>query len=74
MKRFLVFIMILLLSMLIGGCSTSKKAFDKKRTHSISGKDYKANRGLMLLENTQLGRNKYFYSKNNQKKIRARKK
>ena len=74
MKKFLIFFLMFLFILVGSSCSSSKKAFDKKRTHSISGKDYKANRGLMLLENTQLGRNKYFYSKNNQKKIRTRKK
>lgn len=72
MKKFLLFITILLLILIGNGCSTSKNAFEKKKYHSISKKDYKSKKGLMLLENTQLGRNKYYYSKSNQKRKKLR--
>jgi hypothetical protein len=38
------------------GCASRKKAYSEKR-------------GLMLLENTQLGRNKGYYSKHKAKKL-----
>ena len=56
--------------LLIGNsCSSSRNAFEKKKYQTVKKKDYGEKRGLMLLENTQLGRNKQFYSKSNQKKI-----
>ena len=74
MKRFLVFFVVFLLLLLGDSCSSSKNTFYKKKYQTVKKKDYGEKRGLMLLENTQIGRNKYFYSKSNQKKIKSRKK
>jgi hypothetical protein len=47
----------LLLTVALAGCASSKK------------KIYNEKRGLMLLENTQLGRNKGYYSKHKARTI-----
>jgi hypothetical protein len=49
-------ILLLLLSVILPGCSSAKKSRSELR-------------GLMLLENTQLGRNKSYYSKHKSKKF-----
>jgi hypothetical protein len=55
MKRLMIpVIMFLFLAQLLTGCSTSRKAHSELR-------------GLMLLDNVQLGRNRAFYSKHNMK-------
>jgi hypothetical protein len=55
MKRIIISVLILLLiAVALAGCSTSRKSRSELR-------------GLMLLENLQLGRNKAFYSKHNMK-------
>jgi hypothetical protein len=60
MKIKLLIVLLLVLSALIlCGCATSRQY-----------KDYRELKGLMLLENEQHARNKYFYSKNNQKKLK----
>lgn len=73
MKKLFVFLLVLFL--FIGnGCASTKDNFHKRKYHSESKRDYTEKRGLMLLDNTHLGINKYFYSKNNQKRIHKRKK
>jgi len=57
LRRILSILSLLLLAATFTGCATSKK------------KDYQAKRGLMMLETTQLGRNKGYYSKHKAKKI-----
>ena len=58
MLRLIISVLIVLvLSVASAGCASSKK------------KDYREKRGLMLLENTQLGRNKGYYSKHKAKTI-----
>lgn len=74
MKRFWVFFVIVIFLLVGNGCASTKNPYYKKKSSTLSKRGYGANRGLMLLENTQLGRNKHFYSKSNQKKIRKRKK
>lgn len=74
MKRLLCTFVIFVLIIIGNGCVSTKNTYYKKKTQTVKGKHYSEMRGLMLLDNKQLGRNKYFYSKNNQKKIRSRKK
>lgn len=64
-KKFVIIILLILFALLNYSCATKRKA-----------NEYNDLRGLMLLENTQLGRNKHFNSpkyqrmlKNNYKKI-----
>ena len=53
MKRIIIICLLCFLgTVMFTGCSASKK-------------NYSELKGLMLLENTQLGRNKAFYSKHN---------
>jgi len=60
---------------LIAGCSSSSKSFYKRKHPTENTRSYSEKRGLMILENTQLGRNKTLYSKHNVKAIkRAHKK
>jgi ABC-type phosphate/phosphonate transport system substrate-binding protein len=59
MKKILLTLLLLILLILLCGCATSRQY-----------KNYSELRGLMLLENEQHARNKYFYSKNNQKKLK----
>jgi len=55
MKRIIIFCLLCFLgTVLFTGCSASKKNYGELR-------------GLMLLDNTKLGRNKAFYSKHNMK-------
>lgn len=54
MKKILIFIGIFLFILIGSSCSSSKKSYSEKR-------------GLMLLDNTQLDRNKAYYSKHNKK-------
>lgn len=49
-------LLLLLLAIVLPGCSSGKKSRSELR-------------GLMLLENTQLGRNKTYYSKHKAKKF-----
>ncbi len=57
MTRFIISVLILVvLASVSGGCASGKKAYNEKR-------------GLMLLENTQLGRNKGYYSKHKAKTL-----
>ena len=55
-KLFISVIVVLLLDVAFAGCAAKKKSYSEKR-------------GLMLLENTQLGRNKGYYSKHRAKQI-----
>ena len=54
MRKMFTSVLILLL-LAVAGCATGKKNYSEKR-------------GLMLLETTQLGRNKGYYSKHKAKK------
>jgi hypothetical protein len=54
-KLFISVLILLLLAVAISGCASRKKNYNEKR-------------GLMLLESTQLGRNKGYYSKHKAKK------
>jgi len=56
MIRLLISLLILLLVSTFAGCSSSKKSYSELR-------------GLMLLESTQLGRNRSYYSRRDAKKI-----
>lgn len=57
MRRLLIPVLILLLVVtFLSGCAAKKNAYREKR-------------GLMLLENTQLGRNKGYYSKHKAKNL-----
>jgi hypothetical protein len=58
MKRLIKFVLALMVFSCISGCSASKKTYQEMR-------------GLMLLENTQIGRNKVYYSKQNIKKMKT---
>ena len=55
-KLFISVSILLLLAVAVSSCASRKKNFNEKR-------------GLMLLESTQLGRNKGYYSKHKAKKI-----
>jgi hypothetical protein len=59
MKRIILIILLIIFSIIFGGCATKKKA-----------RDYSEKRGLMLLENTELGRNKHFNSPKYQKTLK----
>ena len=68
MKRAIIIILLILAALIISGCATKRKA-----------REYSSLRGLMLLDNTQLGRNKHYNSakyqrtlKNNYKKLKKR--
>ena len=54
-KLFMSVLILLLLAVTFAGCASAKKNYNEKR-------------GLMLLESTQLGRNKGYYSKHKAKK------
>jgi hypothetical protein len=57
MMRVIISVVVLLVfTVALAGCASGKKSYSEKR-------------GLMLLENTQLGRNKGYYSKHKAKKI-----
>jgi hypothetical protein len=57
MRKLIISVLILLLlAGALTGCASKKKSYSEMR-------------GLMLLENTQLGRNKGYYSKHKAKKI-----
>ena len=57
MIRFIISVLsLLVLIVALAGCASSKK-------------DYRERRGLMLLETSQLGRNKGYYSKHRAKNI-----
>ena len=52
------YILILFMCLFISSCGISRRSYNESR-------------GLMLLENTQLGRNKAYYSKANKKTRKA---
>ena len=52
------------------GCASSSKSFYKKKHPTENTKSYTEKKGLMLLENSQLGRNKYMQSKSYSKMIK----
>ena len=57
MIRLIIFVLaLLMLTVVLAGCASGKKNYHEKR-------------GLMLLETTQLGRNKAYYSKHKAKKL-----
>jgi hypothetical protein len=59
MIRSKIYLLVLLLSIIVlTGCSSSRKSYSELR-------------GLMLIENTQIGRNRSYYSKHSKKKISA---
>jgi hypothetical protein len=55
-KRIIYLLVVLVLLMSLSGCSSSKKSTSDLR-------------GLMLLDNTQLGRNRSYYSRHEAKKL-----
>jgi hypothetical protein len=55
-KSFISVLVLLLILLALEGCASRKKSYNEKK-------------GLMLLETTQLGRNKVYYSKHKAKKI-----
>ena len=59
MKRTVIIILLIISAIILSGCATKKKA-----------RTYGELRGLMLLENTQLGRNKHFNSPKYQKTLK----
>jgi hypothetical protein len=60
MIRFIIsFLLLLMLITTLPGCSTSKKSINQSR-------------GLMLLDNTQLGRNRTYYSRRDYNKMEKR--
>jgi hypothetical protein len=65
-KKYILFILLILLV----GCAPSSKSFYKKKHPTENTKSYSEKRGLMLLENTQMGRNKYMQSKNYNKTLK----
>ena len=68
MKRLIISI---LLCLVLFSCASSKKNdFYKRKYQSENNKSYTEKRGLMLLNNTQIGRNKYMQSKNYQKTLK----
>ena len=56
LRSILAVLVLLVLTIALPGCASSKKNYQEKR-------------GLMLLDNTQLGRNKGYYSKHKAKTI-----
>jgi len=59
MKRTIYIILLIIFAIILSGCATKRKA-----------KEYSTLRGFMLLENTQLGRNKHFNSPKYQKALK----
>lgn len=59
MKRTAYIILLIILALILSGCATKRKA-----------RDYGEKRGLMLLENTELGRNKHYNSAKYQKTLK----
>lgn len=55
-RAIVIFLVLVILTGMGTGCESSKRAYSEKR-------------GLMLLENTQLGKNRGYYSKHHKKKI-----
>jgi hypothetical protein len=58
-KKSILILIVLIFTIIFSGCATKKKA-----------RDYGEKRGLMLLENTELGRNKHFNSAKYQKTLK----
>ena len=59
MKRTILILILIIFTLLTCGCATKKKA-----------REYNEKRGLMLLENTELGRNKHYNSAKYQKTLK----
>ena len=59
MKRTVIIILLIIFAIIFTGCATKRKA-----------REYSSLRGLMLLENTQLGRNKHYNSAKYQKTLK----
>lgn len=58
MKRLIIYTLLLLFALIMAGCATSKKNIGELK-------------GLMLLDNKQLSRNKPYYSSHNKKTKKA---
>lgn len=54
---------------MVSGCASSTKSFYKKKHPTETKKSYRAKKGLMILDNTKLERNKYMQSKNYKKTL-----
>ena len=64
-------LIIIILCLIFFGCVSSKQNdFYKRKYHTEDTKSYNEKKGLMLLDYTQLGRNKYMHSKEYQKKLK----
>jgi hypothetical protein len=61
MKKYIIIIFLFLLI----GCAPTKTSFWNKKYPHETVKSYHSKRHLMLLPNTYLGRNKYFFSNHN---------
>lgn len=59
---------IIILFLLFSSCATQNKY--EKRHKTVHHKEYSSLRGLMLLENTQLGKNKHFNDKKYHNKLK----
>jgi len=59
-------VLIIILFWLFTSCSSSKDFWSRKYPRETH-KSYKEKQHLMILQNTYLGRNKYFYSSHNTK-------
>lgn len=64
-KKIAKLLSILLIFFMVA-CSPSKEFWHRKYPHETNS-SLREKKGLMLLQNTYLGRNKYFYSAHNQK-------
>jgi hypothetical protein len=62
MKKWIIILFMFFLSI---NCSTPKSTFFNKKHPTENRNSYTEKRNLMLLQNTQLGRNKALYSKHN---------
>jgi len=72
MKKFLILFLIILV---LSSCASSKKNhFYKHKYATESPRAHKQNQGLMLLKNTELGRNKYIHSNSYRQKLKQTKK
>jgi hypothetical protein len=67
---FWVLVILGLTIFLLLSCSTPEKSFYKKKHPRETHRGYKEKRGLMLLDNTKLGRNKYINSSRYQSKLK----
>ena len=55
---------------LLTACASPQKSFYKKHHPHETRKSYNEKRGLMLLDNTMLGRNKHFNDKSYQNRLK----